>query len=84
MSDIVTTEKFLLNEMRPEDRLLFEARLLVEDELKANTVIHRLIHRIVLLYHRKKMKAELDQLHARLLNDPSDSRLRESVLLFKS
>lgn len=68
--DIIETEKYLQHELDPQDQLLFEARLLVSDQLKTNLFFHKMVHRLVRQYHRKKIKAEVEAVHHRLFRDP--------------
>ena len=79
-SKLIMTEKFLRGELSPQDAVLFEAQLLLDDELKKHTFFHRMVHRLILLYGRKKNKAHLESVHAHLLNDPANSVYRESIL----
>jgi len=78
-NNVVETEEFLRGAMPAQDALLFEARLLLDEELKTNTFFHRTVHRLVRLYGRKKTKAEVESVHARLFNDPCKSAFRESI-----
>lgn len=80
----MATERYLRNELPADDRLVFEAKLLVNDELRANTLLHRVVHRLVALYHRRKVKAQIGRLHERLFSDPVNAELRDCVHLFKS
>ncbi len=83
IAEIIATERFLRGESAVGERLVFEARLLVDRDLQRNTRLHRLVHRLITLYHRRKRKAELERLHTRLVKDPSNSTLRAAVKQFK-
>jgi hypothetical protein len=74
--EIVETEKYLQQELDPQDNLLFEARLLVSDQWRRNTFFHKMVHRLVHLYHRKKLKAEVDAVHNKLFRDPAKGSFR--------
>lgn len=84
ISDTIATEKYLTGEMAAEDKLVFEARLVLEEDLRANTILHRIVHRLVALYHRKKIRASIEELHVKLFSDPANQGLRECVRYFKS
>lgn len=85
ISDVIQTEKFILGELQPDERLLFETRLVLESDLRFNTRYHRLVHRLVAFYHRRKIKRELGNIHERLFQDPNKLHFKESVLKhFKS
>ena len=85
MSDVIQTEKFILGELPPDERVLFETRLVLETDLRFNTLYHRLVHRLVAFNHRRKIKRELENIHERLFQDPNKLHFKESVLKhFKS
>ena len=85
ISDIIKTEMFLLGEMEPQERLVFEARLAFDKELKSNTSFHHMVHRFVRLYHRRKLKQSFAMIHDRMFNDPGKAHFRNEILKhFKS
>lgn len=59
-------ERYLNNQLTPEDLLIFEAQLLIDPLLKLNVSLQKKIHSIIRLYGRKKMKSEIEQVHNRL------------------
>ncbi|HYG19543.1 MAG TPA: hypothetical protein VD816_11475 [Ohtaekwangia sp.] len=72
LNDIRETERYLGNELPPEDKLVFEARLLTEPTLRANTFVQYRIRALIRLYHRKKMKDSIESIHQRMFNDPAE------------
>lgn len=80
IAEIVRTENYLMGRLSPEEALVFEAKMLLDKELKANTLFHKIVHRLVLLYHRKKLRARVEEVHGRLFSDPARERFQESVL----
>lgn len=84
-SNLIQTEKFLRRELPPEESLVFEARTCVDEELRKDVFLHRMVHRLVWLYSRKQTKAQMTALHSRIFNDPQKSDFRDSILkLFNS
>lgn len=84
IADTIKIERFLTGEMDARDRLVFEAKLLVDQQLRTEVSLQRMVHKLVRLYHRKKLKARLEVVHERLFSDPANTSLRETVELFKS
>ena len=80
LTDTIRTERFLRHELADDHRLAFNARLLADHELRRNLFFHRMVHRLVALYHRRKLKAQVDGVHERLLNDPARVAFRESII----
>jgi hypothetical protein len=82
--DLIKTEKYLHDELDAQETLLFEARLLVSKEWRANTYFHRMVHRLVQIYHRRKIKSEVETVHDRLFENPANASFgRQIMSLFK-
>lgn len=85
ISDIIHAEKFLRGEMDPQEKLVFEARLALDKELRSSLFFHRMVHRLVRLYHRRKLKQAFGTMLDRMFNDPAKAHFREAVVKhFKS
>jgi hypothetical protein len=85
ISNIIRTERFLLGECPPSEKLAFESRLLLDSELRSDTHFHQMVHRLVKLYHRRKLRREVDALHERLFGSPEKKEFRDSIVkLFNS
>lgn len=82
IADIIRIEKFLSGDLDAGEKLFFQSRLLVDKGLKHDVFLQRLAHRLVRLYHRKKVKEEVEDVHARLFQNPEKARFRESVLQY--
>ena len=80
ITEIIRIEKYLSGELKVGDKLLFDGRLIVDKGLQDNVRLHRLVQRLVRLYQRKKMKAEVERVHLKLFGDPAKTRFCESVL----
>lgn len=79
ISDIIRTEKFLRDEFALSERLAFETRLIADANLRSGLFFHRMVHRLVTLYHRRKIRKEIDALHKRLFECPEKTEFRDSV-----
>lgn len=79
-TDIFLTEKYLCGELSPEDSVLFQAQMLIDPERKKNTYFHRMVHSLIAQYHRKKLKAEIEQVHQKLFQDPAKADFRQEVM----
>lgn len=79
-SNLVQTEKFLRNELPPEESLVLQAKAVVDSGVRKNIFFHRMVHRLVLLYGRKKTKADIEAMHIRLLNTADKPAFRDRIL----
>lgn len=77
--DIVLTEQYLNGKMAGEEAAVFQARLLVDRALKQDMIFHRLLHRLVQLYHRKKLRQEIHSVHQHLFRAHSNDTFQNSI-----
>jgi hypothetical protein len=80
LTDTIRTERFLKGELSGAEHAAFESRLSDDTALRTNTIFHRMVHRLVLLYGRKKLKSEMEGIHQRLVDDPARVKYREAIL----
>ncbi|HEY9488330.1 MAG TPA: hypothetical protein VIQ51_08360 [Chryseosolibacter sp.] len=80
IDEISQTEKYLREELSGEESVVFRAKLIIDPELKANTIFHKMVHRMVALYYRKRLKAEVEAVHDRIFNGPSQSDFTNRIL----
>jgi hypothetical protein len=79
-SEIAETERYLKGEMPPDESVLFQARLLLDRNLSEKAFYHAKVHRMALLYRRKKMKERLQAVHEKFFSDPKKLSFRERIL----
>lgn len=73
-------EAYLHRQLRPEDALLFEARLLVEPDLQQKTTAQKRTYALIRQYTRKQLKQEIEAVHRQLFSEPKYRSFREKVL----
>lgn len=77
-------EGFVLKTADRSDRLVFEARMIVNPELTEEVTLQKEAYAIVQHYSRRKLKAELEEVHQTLFTQPAHQRFRQKILaLFK-
>lgn len=59
MNETTHIDRYLLGELPPEERVLFEARLLIDDELAEKTALQQQLHAIVVQSARRELKREI-------------------------
>jgi hypothetical protein len=69
LHDIEQTEQYLLNRMDDPDRMLFEAKMIIDPQLKNNAVYQRKTYAIVRWFARKQEKIRLDSIYNNLMRD---------------
>lgn len=84
LNDIRNIENYLEGKLNPEELLVFQARLLSDPVLKLNVYVQQKVYSILRLYHRKKLKEEVETVHQRVFGDPLKVNLQQAVYqLFK-
>ena len=80
MNNICEIERYVDGTMEQHEAILFEARIQKDSLLRMNVLLHKKVLALVRIYHRKKLKMELEEVHNRLFNDPNKFTFRESVM----
>jgi hypothetical protein len=77
-------EQYLNGELSAEDSLVFDANLLVDPLLRMNVFLQKKIYSVINLYARKKLKAEIEQVHNHLFENPEKIGFQDRIhQLFK-
>ncbi|HWA33602.1 MAG TPA: hypothetical protein VG737_05710 [Cyclobacteriaceae bacterium] len=77
--EIRDAEKYLKGEMRPEESLVFEARILTNDNLSSNVSLQQKLYGLLLLFQRKKIKADVLEIHTRLFSQRKHGEFQERI-----
>lgn len=64
-------ERYLDGTLSHADRFLFEARLIIDPGLKRDLFFQKKTLQLIKMYHREKLKEELEILHQRIFNNPN-------------
>ena len=77
-------EEFVLQSADVTDRLVFEARMIVDPALAHEVTRQKETYTLIQQYGRRKLKAELEAVHQTLFTQPIHRRFRQKILsLFK-
>jgi len=69
----------LMRLSEPGDTLVFEARLLLEPDLKDKLFWQQKTHNIIRRYGREQLKGEIDAVHQKLFNDRQHIGFRQKI-----
>jgi hypothetical protein len=78
-NDTIRTEKYLMGQLPIEDKLLFDAQLLINPVLKLNTLIQQRIYFLIQLYGRKRLKEEINSVQTKIFNDPGKAEFQDRI-----
>ena len=77
-------ERYLNDELSKEEKILFEAQLVLDPHFKLNVGLQKQILSLIKLYGRKKMKVEIGKIHHKLFQNPEHVIFQQRIQqLFK-
>ncbi|HTJ47814.1 MAG TPA: hypothetical protein VL443_00060 [Cyclobacteriaceae bacterium] len=68
LNKIKETEDFILNAMKPDDALLFRARLILDPVLRMQLALQRKVYALIRLYGRRNLKSEIISVQENIFN----------------
>jgi hypothetical protein len=80
LNKIRDIERYIDGAMERNDALLFEEKLRSDSLLRLNVLLQEKVLAIVRMYHRRKLKMELEEIHQRIFNDPGKVNFRERLM----
>ena len=82
LNNIKLIDDHLFNKGGIEDRLLFDAMLIIDPTLSDQISWQQKTHALVQQYSRKKLKAEIESAHQQLFTQPEHQSFRQRILRF--
>ncbi len=79
LNNIAQTEAYLLKKANPANSLLFEAQILLDQDLQTRVSQQRQVYTLVQQYGRKQVKAEIEAVHQQLFNQPEHLSFRQKI-----
>lgn len=79
MNETVLIENYLVGNLPGDEKLLFEARLLIDSPFKEKLENQKLVHNIVSSYSRKQFKLEIQIIEQRLFTETRYSKFKNQI-----
>ncbi len=79
LNNILETEHYLTEQLAPEDQLIYDARLIVDEELKEQTYWQQKTYNVIHAYGRMQLRNQLEQLHEQLMTEPQHTSFRNKI-----
>jgi DNA-binding transcriptional regulator YbjK len=70
LNEIAAIEQQLLHTTAPDEQLLFEAKLLLDEDLRQKTAAQRQAYQLIQQYGRQQLRAELENVYQILMHTP--------------
>ena len=78
-NDTLKIDRYLHNDMKTGDALVFEARLLLQPDLQEKLLWQQKTYTLVQNYGRQQLKQEIEVAHHQLFNQPKHRRFAEKI-----
>lgn len=79
LNEAAEIEQYLFKTGPAEDRLLFEARLLIDPALESKMIAQHQVYGLVKHYGRRQLKAELEGVHQKLFTQPQHRSFAQKI-----
>ncbi|HMG08351.1 MAG TPA: hypothetical protein VK609_07560 [Mucilaginibacter sp.] len=79
LNEIAQIEGHLLNRQMTGDTLLFEAKTLLDADLRVNVSSQQQVYSLVQQYGRKQLKQEIEAVHQQLFTQPEHLSFRQKI-----
>ena len=73
-------EAYLLRRSDPGDALVFDAKILLDAELKDKVLWQQKAYQMVKLYGRDQLKQEIESVHQKLFNEEQHRSFRQKIM----
>jgi hypothetical protein len=70
LNEVLAIENHLHEKALPEERLVFQAKMILDTELQDKVTAQKQVYHLINQYGRKQLKAELEAVHHKLFTDP--------------
>jgi hypothetical protein len=80
LNNIKLIDDYLFNKIPQCDKLVFDARLILNPDLAEGLLWQKQTHTMITNYSRKKLKAEIDHVHEQLFKKPEHKSFRQRIL----
>lgn len=72
LNEIKAIDDHLFNNTDPAGSLLFQARMILNADLRQNVALQQTAHQTIQQYGRKQLKAEIEAVHQKLMAEPKN------------
>jgi len=80
LNEIKAIDDHVLGHAAPDEALLFEAKLIINPELKQQVMWHKQTLSLVQQYGRNNFRAEIEAVHQKLFSQPEHEGFRKKIM----
>jgi len=82
LNEIKEIDDHVLKLVPPDEALLFEAKLIINSELKQQVMWHKQTLSLVQQYSRNNLRAEIETVHQKLFSQSEHEGFRQKIMRF--
>jgi len=79
LREVLEIENHLLGKSAPEEQLLFDAKLIIDAELRDKTAMQNRTYDLIRLHGRRQLKAELQVIRQKLFTEPTHQSFADRI-----
>lgn len=80
LNEIKEMEAYIFYTLPKEDALLFDAKLILDNELHTKWLCQKKSYLLIREYGRKKLKEEIKAVHQKLFTEPEHDGFRKKII----
>lgn len=79
-NELLLIEDYLLSGRKEADRILFEARIVLQPDLKESVFWQEKTYNLIQQYGRQQLRKEIEQVHEKLFTAPEHYSFRQKIM----
>lgn len=79
-NELLLIEEYLLSDRKEVDRILLEARIILQPNLKDSVFWQEKTYSLIQQYGRQQLRKEIEQVHEKLFTAPEHYSFRQKII----
>ena len=80
LNELIQIENYLLSDLKEPDRILFEARIILQPDLKKSVFWQEKTYSLIQQYGRQQLRKEIELVHEKLFTAPEHLSFRQKII----
>jgi hypothetical protein len=79
LNEIKEIDNYLLDQIEPEEKFVFEVKLLLNRELAEKVKLQQRVYALITKYGRRSLRKEIEMVHRKLFSEPKYHSFRTRI-----
>lgn len=80
LHEALAIEQYIFNKQAPENRLVTEAKMIIDPELQSKVTAQQQVYQLVNQFGRTELKKELDSIYNKLMHQPQHRSFAQRIM----